>query len=139
MVSVMYGCTLSIFCPARFDQVFSVPCTLPACMALEGLGVGQLLGGGAEHGELRFQHRRRLDTGRPGPGIVRPVQLASGGKLLHAVVPVGQAIDTVLGHGAQQFAALVALLETLQASRSSNRKRQVEHLELLGTGPELGQ
>ena len=45
----------------------------------------------------------------------------------------------MLGHGAQQFAALVALLETLQGLQVIEQERQVEHLELLGIGLELGQ
>ena len=105
----------------------------------ERLGERHLHGLGAKLAKLCLQHRRGLNTEGQILGILGLAQLAVGGQLLHAVVPVGQAINALVGHGVQQLAALVTLLEAFDRLQVIEQERQVKHLQLLGVRLELGQ
>jgi hypothetical protein len=62
-----------------------------------------------------------------------------GRQLLHAVVPVGQALQPLALHGVEQRLALGALLEAVHRLDVVEQERQVEHLQLLGVAVELRQ
>ena len=88
---------------------------------------------------LRLEHGRGLDAEAQPRGIARQAQHAGRRKLLHAVVPVGQAGDVLVFHGAQQLLALGALLEAVYRVDIVEQEGQVEYLQLLGVLLELRQ
>ena len=120
-----------------FDQGFSAPLHHAALERLVDLGERQHHRLGTDRRELRLKHRRGLDTEGQTRRIARLAQRRRGRELLQAVVPVGQAVDAVIGHGAQQLARGLALLETLQRLGVIEQERQIEHLQFLGVGREL--
>jgi len=106
-----------------FDQGFSAPWTVPSCSDVKTLEKAILLAAAPSWANW--------DSSEP-RCVAGHAQGAGGRKLLHAVVPVGQAGDVLVFHRAQQLATLGALLEAIDGVQVIEQEGQVEDLELLG-------
>ncbi|MNV69336.1 hypothetical protein D3C71_1622420 [compost metagenome] len=89
--------------------------------------------------ELCLEHAGGLDPEAQACRIAWHQQRLARRQLLHAVVPIGQADDVVILHGAQQLAALGALLEAVDRVQVVEQEGQIEDLQLLGVFLEFGQ